>query len=136
MIARGQLRHPGIVTDDPDPHPVIRDLTASIIGSDERQIVERGNPVPPPPPVGPLGWTYLWIVAAGAVLAAVDRFVVGQVAAGFGSLVLGLMLLLMRYGIVVGINRYRWENSPRQRRMYVDAREWESRRRSSGGAPK
>jgi hypothetical protein len=94
----------------------IRQSAGSIIGADERQIATKVNPVPPPPPLGLAAKAFLWMVALFWVGTTIDRFATGQVGQGFASVVVGAAAVLVRYGILDGINRRRWEN-PQYRRL-------------------
>lgn len=96
----------------------IRQSAVSIIGADERQAAAKGNPVPPPPPLGLAAKVFLWTVAVFWIVSAVDRFATGSVGQGIGCVVGGAVAVLVRYGVIDGINRRRWEN-PRYRRRWM-----------------
>ena len=94
----------------------IRSSAAAIIGADERQQVEKGSPVPPAPPLGLVAKTFLWIVFLLAFGHAVVRFAHGQIGLGIASIVGGLVAVAIRFAIIDGRNKARWED-PRYRNL-------------------
>jgi hypothetical protein len=69
----------------------IRRATSAITGADAAQAAQRGHRIPPPPPIGILGKTYLWIVAGAASFNAALQFSAGHTALGFVALIAGLI---------------------------------------------
>ena len=126
LVFRASATHHLRVTEDA-PDRRILSSAAAIIGADERQQVEKGNPVPPPPPLGIVAKTFLWVVFLLAFVHAVIRFAHGQIGLGIASSVGGLVAVVIRFAIIDGRNKARWED-PRYRNLRSPQGE-ESKRR-------
>src|SRR5207302_1006572 len=70
------------------------------------------------PPLGLAAKLFLGIVALFWVVYSAERFAAGRIGQGFASIVVGVLAVLLRWGIIDGINRRRWEN-PQYRRLHT-----------------